>query len=52
MDLGATAMSQDGAGLSERIAVTGAVTEASSFPTKIGILSHEGPNSLLGDANF
>lgn len=45
MDLGATAMGQDGAGLSERVTVTGAVTEASSFPTKNCILSHERPNS-------
>lgn len=45
MDLGATEMGQDGAGLSERIAVRGAVTGASSFPTKNFILSHEGPNS-------
>lgn len=52
MDLGATAMGQDGAALSERIAVTGAVTEASSFPAKNGILSCEGPNSPLDDANF
>lgn len=45
MDLGVTAMCQDGGGLSGRIAATGAVTEASSFSPKNGILSHEEPNS-------
>lgn len=52
MDLGATAMCQDGAGLSERIAVTGAVTEASSFPLKMASFPMKGRIPLLGDATF
>lgn len=53
MDLGATAKGQDGAGLSERIALTEAVTEASSFtPLKIASFPMKGQIPPLGNADF